>query len=265
MTNLTELLTIAFMIGLGSTGHCLLMCGGISSALSSRLANAAPLAKTGKLLLFHIGRISCYSLLGLLLGSAIHWLLSFSASLIIVARIIAALMIIVMGLYVAGVSTIIKLLEKQLGFVWKHIQPVTLRYIQMEKWHHAWILGFLWGFLPCGMIYSTLLWASSNNHGADTALLMFAFGLGTLPALFVANIFSLKTMAFFQQKHYKRTIGALLVLFGLWSLAFMAMPHSGHGNHQHNPATTAPATQPTPTAPAAENPDTPMHHHHHAM
>lgn len=259
VTNLPELLAIAFMIGLGSTGHCLLMCGGISSALSSQLADESPALKISKLLLFHFGRISCYSVLGLLLGSTIHWLLSFSGNLVIIARIISALLIILMGLYVAGIPTIIKILEKQLGFIWQRLQPVTRRYIHMQQWHHAYILGFLWGFLPCGMIYSTLLWASSNNQGMLTALLMFSFGLGTLPALFITNLFSIKTMAFFQQKHYKRAIGILLIAFGLWSLGFMAMPHGNH--EQHDMPHEQPANNSIDTAPM----DGHSHHHHHVM
>lgn len=256
VTNLPELLTIAFMIGLGSTGHCLMMCGGISSALSSQLVHEAAVLKILKLLLFHLGRISCYSLLGLLLGSAIHWLLSFSANLVMIARVISALLIIIMGLYVAGVSTIIKLLEKQLGFIWRKLQPVTLRFMHMQQWHHAYILGFLWGFLPCGMIYSTLLWASSNNQGMQTALLMFSFGLGTLPALFIANLFSLKTLSFFQKKHFKRAIGFLLIAFGLWSLGFMAMPHGQHDAHTMPPGQSA--NTPSQALPIDKH----THHHH---
>ncbi len=257
MTNLTELLAIAFMIGLGSSGHCLMMCGGISSALSSRLTTETPLLKISKLILFHFGRISCYSLLGFVLGGVIHWLLSFSTHLIVIARIISALLIIIMGLYVAGVSTIIKLLEKKLGFIWHRIQPITLRYIHMQKWHHAYFLGFLWGFLPCGMIYSTLLWASSNNQNLQTGLLMFSFGLGTLPALFFANLFSLKTLSILQKKHYKRTIGLLLIAFGLWSMVFMLMPHSNHQQHQVLDQQVL-----DQQAPDTQSPHTGHEHHH---
>lgn len=259
MTNLPELLAVAFMIGLGSSGHCLLMCGGLSSALSSRLTSAAPWHRIGKLLLFHFGRIACYSLLGLVLGSAIHWLLSFSSTLVIVARIISALMIIVMGLYVAGISGIIRLLEKQLGFLWRRLQPLAQRYMPMEQWHHALALGFLWGFLPCGMIYSTLLWASSNNHGLYTSWLMFSFGLGTLPSLLLANWFSLQTLAFLQKKHFKMAIGILLVLFGLSSLGFMLMPHAQHTQHGSQPQ----EQQQIPESDKQSQAPMPGHAHHH--
>lgn len=235
MTHFHELLIVAFMIGIGSTGHCLLMCGGISSALSSKLSQTSPKLKAIKLLLFHLGRISCYSLLGLVLGSALHFMISFSENVIVISRVIASLLIILVGLYIAGLSSLIRLLEQQLGFIWKHIQPITQRYIHMQKWHHAYILGLLWGFLPCGIIYSTLIWASANNQGLETALLMLSFGLGTLPALFVSNLLSIKAVEILQKKHFKRTVGLLLVGFGIWTIMMMTVPNNWFGEHQHTP------------------------------
>ena len=251
-SSLIGLLLAAFLIGLSSSGHCLLMCGGISSALSSRLSNESSLYKFNRLILFHLGRISCYSLLGLVLGGIIEQLLQVSHTLVIVARIIAAAMIIAIGLYVAGFSHLVRLLEKRLAFIWKKIQPLAQKFIPMQQWHHALFLGFLWGFLPCGMIYSTLLWASSNNQGALTGLLMFSFGLGTLPSLFIANWFSLQALAFLQKQYFKRITGLLLIVFGLWSLGFLFMPSGQH--HHSNPA------------PSSENnimEKTEMDHSHH--
>lgn len=233
--NFPELIGLAFLMGLGSTGHCLLMCGGISAALSSQLIEESLFRRSLKLLIFHLGRLSCYSVLGLVLGTFIQTLTSSSGTLIIVSRLLAAFMIIIMGLYIAGFSNIIKHVEKRMGFIWHRLQPITLRYMHMQKWHHAYLLGFIWGFLPCGMIYSTLLWASANNQGAYTALLMFSFGIGTLPALFASNFFSVQAFSLFQKKNYKRAIGILLIFFGIVSMAFIAMPHNSH-QHEQQPS-----------------------------
>ena len=122
------------------------------------------------------------------------------------------------------------------------------------------LLGFTWGFLPCGMIYSTVLWASSaanshndiNNAALSTALLMFIFGLGTMPSLLLLNIGSLKIGQklgqFFRIQHSKRAIGFVLIVFGLWSLAsvFLPMPSFLHNMPANN------------SAPQSEH----QHHHH---
>jgi sulfite exporter TauE/SafE len=246
MTPPLELLAVAFIIGLGSSGHCLLMCGGISSALTSRMSTTSTLSRLLHLLLFHTGRISCYALLGTLLGGTLGWLISYSTQLATFSRIIAALTIIFMGLYVSGYSSLIRIVEKRLAFIWQNLQPLTQRFMAMQHWYHAFCLGLLWGFLPCGMIYSTLLWASSNNQGFSTGLLMLSFGLGTVPALLATNWLGLQTFAFLNQKNYKRVIGLVLIAYGLISMAFLFMPASLH-NHHHK-------TSPN---------DIPMNHQHH--
>ncbi len=204
----------AFGLGLFSSSHCLFMCGGISQALTSQ-NKSDPVIKT---LLFHLGRISCYALLGLLLGAIIHQFAMVYHQLSFVLRHIAGLLLIAIGLYLAGFDRLLKSLENHFSFIWKALQPWVKPVIGMQKKRHALALGFLWGFLPCGIIYSTLLWAASTTQGVDTAWVMLLFGLGTLPSFLLLGVFSQSIVRFFQAKGLRIVIGGLFIAFGLWTI-----------------------------------------------
>lgn len=237
MTMNIELLLSAFLIGLAGSGHCLVMCGGISSALSSNIQQQTASQRVLTTLLFHGGRICCYALLGLVVGDLLRVAIQSSPSLILYSRLFAALLLVLIGLYIIGINTIIKHIEARMAFIWRRLQPVAQRFIPVRRFRDALIVGFFWGFLPCGLIYSTLLWTATSAGDTSAALLMLFFGLGTIPALFSSNVLLQKVLT----GKSKKLIGILVILFGLWTAASLLMGHAGH----------APKEQ------------TPQHHHHH--
>jgi len=86
------------------------------------------------------------------------------------------------------------------------------------------LLGALWGWLPCGLIYSTLSWVAANGQPLDGALAMFAFGLGTLPAIFSASLAAATLMQMLNRAIVRKISGALLMLYGLWTLVSVWLP-----------------------------------------
>ena len=94
----------------------------------------------------------------------------------------------------------------------------------MSSLPRALLLGALWGWLPCGLVYSTLLWSASQGNALDSALLMLAFGLGTWPVLLATGLAAERVTACCADAAVRMAGGLLVILFGLWTLP---------GPHQH--------------------------------
>ena len=228
MTELAPLLLSALVLGLLGGGHCLGMCGGLMGALTL----AIPPEQRGKrlrlLLAYNLGRILSYALAGLLIGLA-GWAVANSPSALAL-RVIAALLLIGMGLYLAGWWSGLTRVEALGRGLWRHIQPYASRLMPVTSLPRALLLGALWGWLPCGLVYSTLLWSASQGDAFDSALLMLAFGLGTWPVLLATGL-AAERLTTLLRRHGIRVIGGVMViLFGLWT---MPGPHQqwlmGHG------------------------------------
>ncbi|MCQ4232578.1 sulfite exporter TauE/SafE family protein [Pseudomonas stutzeri] len=228
MTELAPLLLSALVLGLLGGGHCLGMCGGLMGALTL----AIPPEQRGKrlrlLLAYNLGRILSYVLAGLLIGLA-GWAVANSPAALAL-RVIAALLLIGMGLYLAGWWSGLTRVEALGRGLWRHIQPYASRLMPVTSLPRALLLGALWGWLPCGLVYSTLLWSASQGDALDSALLMLAFGLGTWPVLLATGL-AAERLTTLLRRHGIRVIGGVMViLFGLWT---MPGPHQqwlmGHG------------------------------------
>jgi sulfite exporter TauE/SafE len=222
------LLISAWAMGfLGST-HCVGMCGGISAALSFALpAEARKGARLfGYQLAYNSGRIGTYTLLGALLG----WLggsLLGDWAMTLWPRLVAAVVMIALGLYLAGWWHGLQKLERMGGGVWKYLQPLSRRLLPVDNPLKAIVAGAVWGFLPCGLVYSGLGLALTAAHTGTSALVMLAFGLGTLPTLLVTGSLAAGLRRFMQAPQTRQVAGAVVIGFGVWTAA-MALYHHGH-------------------------------------
>ncbi len=211
----------ALMIGLLGSTHCVGMCGGIVGALSAGLKPdpARPIsALAWHHLAYNGGRILSYTLAGSgvgLLGSQIE-MINVSAA-IPVGRLIAGLFLIALGLYLAGWWQAITLLEKGGAYVWRWIEPVGRRFLPVRSPLHALGLGMIWGWLPCGLVYSTLVLAMSSMSASQGALIMLGFGLGTLPVLLTLGNLSGNLRALAQHPLARQVAGAGVLLFGIYT------------------------------------------------
>lgn len=210
----------AFAIGLAGGGHCLGMCGGIAAALNLGGQRSLPLTVS-----YHGGRVISYTLLGGLLGFA-------TGSIDIVAwtiglRYLAGLLLIGMGLYVAGWWLGMQALERLGARLWKPVQAFSGRLLPIRNPAQGLALGLCWGLMPCGLIYSSLAWAATAQSATQSALLMFCFGLGTLPAMLAVSLGADKLQAFLRRRGLKLVIGLLLIASGVWTL-YQVYIHGAH-------------------------------------
>jgi sulfite exporter TauE/SafE len=219
---LAPLLVSALILGLLGGGHCLGMCGGLMGALTLAIPAEQRARRFRLLLAYNLGRILSYSTAGVLLGLA-GWAVA-SSPAAMVLRVIAALLLIAMGLYLAGWWSGLTRIEGLGRHLWRHLQPIASRLMPVSSLPRALLLGAIWGWLPCGLVYSTLLWAASQGSALDSGLLMLAFGLGTWPVLLATGLAAERLTALLRQRGIRIAGGLLVILFGLWTLP---------GPHQH--------------------------------
>lgn len=234
MLDLLPLLLSAVVLGLLGGGHCLGMCGGLMGALTM----AIPVEQRGRrlqlLLAYNLGRILSYGCAGLLLGLG-GWALANSPAAMAL-RIVAGLLLVCMGLYLGGWWSGLTRIEALGRGLWRYLQPLAKRLLPVTSLPRALLLGALWGWLPCGLVYSTLLWAASQGSALDSALLMLAFGLGTLPVLIASGLAAQRLNQLLRQRSVRMAGGMLVIIFGLWTLPG---PHQawlmGHASHSMQP------------------------------
>jgi hypothetical protein len=212
----------ALILGLLGGGHCLGMCGGLMGALTLAIPAEQRAQRLQLLIAYNLGRIFSYATAGLLLGMA-GWALANSPAAMLM-RVVAALLLIAMGLYLAGWWSGLTRIEALGRGLWRYIQPLTRRFMPVTSLPRALLLGGLWGWLPCGLVYSTLLWAASQGDALDSAALMLAFGIGTMPVLLATGMAAERMTALLRKQGVRMAGGTLVILFGLWTLP---------GPHQH--------------------------------
>ncbi len=229
---------IAFLIGLFSSLHCIGMCGGLVGAMTMSLdpgirQNASKL--TFYTLAYNSGRIISYMFAGLLIGwfgQALRDLLMPETG-IGVLRLIASFLIIAMGFYIAGWFPQFSHIEKIGTPLWKHLQPIGRKLLPVKNLWQAFLFGAVWGWLPCGLVYSVLLIAPANNGAIDSAFFMLAFGLGTLLPMMSAGFLTGRLAHIRQSQKIRYASGALLIFMGIISLWLTVDPDAHQQLHFH--------------------------------
>ena len=214
----------AFIFGLMGGAHCIGMCGGIMSALTFAVPPSMrqPARLGGLLLSYNLGRILSYMIAGAIVA-ALGTLLSLSPSAGMALQAFAAVMLILMALYIANWWKGLLKVEAVGRRVWKYIEPFGRRLMPVVKLPQAFALGAVWGWLPCGLVYSMLAWSLAIADPLEGALLMGAFGLGTLPALLATGI-AARQLSGLIRHPATRSIAALsIIAFALWQLYDLTM------------------------------------------
>ena len=217
----------AFIFGLMGGAHCIGMCGGIMSALTFAVPHSMrqPARLGGLLLSYNLGRILSYMIAGAIVA-ALGTLLSLSPSAGMALQAFAAVMLILMALYIANWWKGLLKVEAVGRRVWKYIEPFGRRLMPVVKLPQAVALGAVWGWLPCGLVYSMLAWSLAIADPLEGALLMGAFGLGTLPALLATGI-AARQLSGLIRHPATRSIAALsIIAFALWQLYDLTVSYS---------------------------------------
>jgi sulfite exporter TauE/SafE len=204
-----------FLVGLLGGTHCVGMCGGIVSALSL----GAP-ARWSMLLSYNCGRILSYGAAGAIAGAlgAASMGLEGQVPVRQILFLLANLMLVALGLYLLGMTRTLAFTERAGQHLWRVIQPLTKRFLPARTVTQAFPLGLLWGWLPCGLVYSALASSLTAGSSGRGALMMLAFGLGTLPNLLLAGILFARLNEFVRRPAVRMFSGLLVLGFGLYGL-----------------------------------------------
>jgi sulfite exporter TauE/SafE len=226
---LTASLLSALLMGLIGSTHCVGMCGGIISTLNTSFNQKSPQNPFVIQLSYNLGRIATYSLLGLLVGF-------FSSSLIRLlpdphtfSMTISGLFFILLGLYISQLLNSFKYLEKGGQKIWLKIEPFGRQYLPAQTVWSALKLGLVWGWLPCGLVYSALALALTQINPLDSALIMLVFGMGTLPTLLLIGHFAQNLKTLLQNQTLRLALGLILVVYGISQI----IGYSLFGLHHH--------------------------------
>lgn len=213
----------AFLVGLTGGVHCIGMCGGIVGALSlglpaqvqNRYRRLFPF-----LFAYNFGRIASYTAAGALMGA----LGALAADLVALHQarlwlgLLAGLFMVALGLYIAGWWQGLLAIERAGGALWRRIEPFARRLLPVHSTGQALLLGMVWGWIPCGLVYTALIWAISAGGALEGGLLLASFGLGTLPNLMAMGLAAARLSALLRRPWVRRAAGLTVLLLGLLML-----------------------------------------------
>lgn len=207
-----------FLVGLLGGTHCIGMCGGIVSALTVQQPGSRPQWRLH--FAYNAGRIASYGAAGALAGAigGVSLRLDEWLPMQLMLYVLANLMLIALGLYLTGSTWTLSFTERIGQTLWRRIQPLTRHFLPARSLAQALPLGALWGFLPCGMVYSVLATALVSGSALRGAALMLVFGLGTLPNLLLAGALLLRLQGVVRQRAVRLVSGVLVLAFGVYGM-----------------------------------------------
>ena len=221
-----------FLVGLLGGVHCVGMCGGIVGAFavaaprrtilihrvtatdSTSVADSA-----SRVLSFNLGRITSYMLAGALAGllGSVPLMINLAAVQTL-AFWLANLMLIALGLTLMGLWHGLSHVEAVGQHLWRRLQPLMRQLVPVRRNAQALALGGLWGWVPCGMVYSVLMTALLSGSAIRGAVIMLAFGLGTLPLLLSMGMAGSSIQPLLQRPLARCLAGLLVLGFGVVGL-----------------------------------------------
>ncbi|MFT7007362.1 MAG: sulfite exporter TauE/SafE [Colwellia sp.] len=232
----------AFIIGLLGSGHCIAMCGGITTMLTSAIpdnkyhnnqqipvndqqgnqsdyqdGNQKQASKFTLVFCYNFGRIASYSFIGAIVGFTGSIAAKNIGLPLAGLRLFSAVFMILLGLYLGKWLMWLNKIEALGKKLWQYISPLASRAIPVDTPLKALGLGAIWGWLPCGLVYSTLTWALASSSIIDGASIMFFFGLGTLPALLTLSIGFTSIKNILVNIVLRKMMALILICFGIYS------------------------------------------------
>jgi len=199
------------------------MCGGIVGTLTLGLPvgvrSSAPRLLPYQFA-YNLGRIGGYTLAGALMGGigqAAIAVLPLQRAL----YTLAAGFMILLGLYLAGWWQGLARIEGLGAGLWRRVEPLGRGLLPIRTLAQALGVGLVWAWIPCGLVYSILIWTLAAGSAARGAMFLLAFGLGTLPTLLGVGMLAGAAARLAEQGWMRRLAGILVLGFGLhavWQL-----------------------------------------------
>lgn len=207
-----------FLLGFFGGGHCLAMCGGLSSAFALQLP--PHIGRLRLIVLMNLGRLASYTAIGTLAGAFGQFGISLDQTRGLQTALFFAanILLLLLGLYLAGLSDFVRHIEGAGKPVWRRLNPLLNRLLPIKSTPACFAVGLLWGWLPCGMVYSASLYALGSGSAAQGGFLMLAFALGTLPNLLAFGWFAGQLKTLLQNRRLRLAAGLSVCGWALWQL-----------------------------------------------
>jgi len=235
VTELLPVVAAAFVTGLLGSAHCFGMCAGISGLFAVGANVASMRNQVPRAVAYNVGRVLSYAFLGVIVAVLGKTVVAGIPDIAAPVRFASGMLIILVGLQLAFGWRILAPLESAGAKIWNRIAPAAKGLVPVESLAQALGLGLIWGWLPCGLVYSVLLLAATTAEPTSGGLVMIAFGLGTLPAMIATGISASKLARFMSGK--RLGAGLLIIVLGLATIAMPVMKFTradrqmDHGQH----------------------------------
>lgn len=229
----------ALLAGLVGSSHCAAMCGGIAAAFATRPVHSSGLVN--RTLRFNLGRLAGYAVVGALL----HAVLVAGGSLVPLTRASLGLRLLA-AVFMAALAGRLLTGRDPLGLdraglaFWRRVAPLSGGARRLPEAVRPVALGLVWGFMPCGLVYSVLLIAAAAPDLGAAALTMAGFWAGTLPALVAVSTGSGIGLARLLGTRYVAPAAGLIVLAGAIATGYAAIgAATDPAHHLHDPSCAA--------------------------
>ncbi len=221
----------AFLLGLFSTVHCIAMCGSVIGALT--LSLPIEIRESQRKMLpyvfnYNLGRLVSYGMAGAIVGILSSPLTAFNGHLVL--RYLSVIVMIAMGLYLAGWFPKFARMERIGAPIWRWLQPIGQKFLPVKTKSQALFLGLVWGWLPCGLVYAALAVASTAGDPVKASLVMLSFGAGTLPAVMGAGLFTGMLASLARNTQLRKVAGVLIIAMAIATL-FWPVSHHVHSTN----------------------------------
>lgn len=132
----------------------------------------------------------------------------------------AALIMVLIGLHIAGWLPRLAQVERIGAPLWRLLEPFGRRLMPVRSIPQALAYGVVWGWLPCGLVYTMLISTATKVGPVNGALYMAAFGLGTLPSVMATGLLAGRLYRYAQNPYLKVLVGLIIIAVGLLTLWF---------------------------------------------
>ncbi|QLE00609.1 sulfite exporter TauE/SafE family protein [Galbibacter sp. BG1] len=199
----------AFILGLLGSFHCIGMCGPVAFLLPLDHKNKPK--KAVQILVYHLGRIGAYALIGFVFGWIGKGL--FISGLQQRLSIVSGVLIVLAALLPLRKKNT-TFLSKKLMAGFTKIKSTLGKQLKKKKTSTLLSIGFLNGFLPCGLVYMALFAAIAVGNPYESSLYMIFFGLGTLP-LMTSTVYLGNFLSLSARNKITKAVPVFVVLIGL--------------------------------------------------
>ncbi|MEP1870785.1 MAG: sulfite exporter TauE/SafE family protein [Paraglaciecola sp.] len=206
----------ALIIGLAGGIHCVGMCGGIVGAFSYAIPKGASTQLYA--ITYNIGRVTSYTVAGALTGWLGQMVSQQVDQGIVILQFLSSVFLVILALYIAGWWQGLTKVEAIGSLFWKVLRPWSKKILPFKSPLQALPYGAIWGWLPCGLVYSVLTWSLASGSAINGAKIMLGFGLGTLPIMFLMALGFERSKTYLQLPVTKKVIGILLLMFAAFQM-----------------------------------------------